>query len=221
VSPLAVEFVDLVLRGAFELDPTAKLILVCIAERANINSGGVAWPSVTTLARECGIGTRQIKHQLHGLIVAAWIEPVGSTVGGRGQPTHYKLNLRRMAEAKTKDEARRTLLLPRMGDASRTVSDQEMVKPSAEKGELQRAMGVVQRTERVKPTAPEPEVEPESKPEVEPSHPVANANRSDNQSMDLKPLIRKLKCEPEGSTRGMSREEQLAWIAGKAPPSKA
>ena len=72
------------------LDPTAKLILLVLAEYA-VETGETA-PSVTTVANLTGISERRTRTHLAHLQAAGWIvaEP---NVGGRWQTTRRWLNV--------------------------------------------------------------------------------------------------------------------------------
>jgi len=146
-------FVHLVLNGALGLDPTAKLILVILAEAANKDSGGVAYPGVETIARRAGVDVRQVQRNLRHLVTEDWLRPMGRTTGGRrsnggGYATRYRINLSRMTEA------------PRKGDADATHGKDQRVTSKVAKGDTQDAKGDIQGIARVTPTSPEPEVEP-------------------------------------------------------------
>jgi len=163
-------FVSDVLRGCFGIDPSSKLIVVVLAEHANEELGGVAWPSVATIAHLVGLSERQVQFHLRELTRALWIFPE-TAGGGRKKTTAYRLNLERMRAAQRQNgEAHRTLSGGK-GEADITVSAHQRVKLGAQKGEAQRQ-------ERVKPASPEPEVN-QKEPEVkrkEPEQTVSKRN---------------------------------------------
>lgn len=180
-------YVSDVLHGCFGIRPSAKLVLLIIAEHANGNSGGIAWPSVATIARLAGLSERQVQVHLTKLIGQGWIFTTGRRGGGAGNATRYQLNLARMrAVQQQKGESGNTHSKSGKGEAHCTVSAAEGVKSSAEKGE-------VQRQKRVKPTAPEPEVN-----HREPAKPESNANGADKKPRTGRSIDKPLPPEPQG-----------------------
>jgi len=141
---VAVQFVDLVLRGAHGLHPTGKLILVVLAEHANADSGGVAWPSVETIARLVNLSDRMVQLHLRDLCHEGWIAVDGDMRGGYRNTVRYKLNVHRLREAR-KGEAHFT----EKGAADFTVRARQTVKSGAGKGEICMA-------KTAKPASPEP-----------------------------------------------------------------
>jgi hypothetical protein len=93
---VAGRFVSLVMDGLVGVDPSAKLVVVVLADCANQNAGGIAFPSIATIARRTGICERQVRDHLRKLEVEDWISREGATHGGRGMTTRYRLNLRRL-----------------------------------------------------------------------------------------------------------------------------
>jgi hypothetical protein len=69
-----------------------KAVLKELAWFAN-NDGENIWPSVSTLAHRTGLGRRGVQKILRELEQAGAIEAVGSRLGGRHRPTHYRLVL--------------------------------------------------------------------------------------------------------------------------------
>ena len=90
---MAGKFVSVVLTGLQGVDPTAKLVAVCLADCANEGHGGLAWPSVATIARRAGICERQVQAHLRTLEAAGWIARESAGQGGRGMTTRYRLHL--------------------------------------------------------------------------------------------------------------------------------
>lgn len=89
-------FVSVVMTGLKGVDPSAKLVAVALADCANANHGGVAFPSIGTLVARTGICETQVRVHLRRLETDGWIAREGSANGGRGMTTRYRLNLARM-----------------------------------------------------------------------------------------------------------------------------
>ncbi len=85
------------------LPATTKLVLLRLADSAH-DDGGQAYPSVDTMAAECGLSRRTVQVVLRNLEADGLITPVGSTTGGRGGTTVYQINLQRLQELRPKDE---------------------------------------------------------------------------------------------------------------------
>jgi hypothetical protein len=163
---MAHAFVHLVLHGAIGLDPTAKLILLILAEAANKDDGGVAWLGVETLAHRAGITRRQVQRNLRLLQAGRWIEPLGRTGGGRrtdgrGYATRYRINLARLRKNTAKggvDDA----VKGGVDDAlSRAKTSPQRATFATSKGDICDIKGDVEGRSRVTSATPEPEVEPE------------------------------------------------------------
>jgi Helix-turn-helix domain len=88
--------VSLVFDAVADIDPRAKLVLVCLADHANKEHNGIAFPSVATLARRTGFCERTVRYYLRALEAASWISRASAGHGGRGMATRYQLNLTRM-----------------------------------------------------------------------------------------------------------------------------
>lgn len=75
--------------------PTAKLVLTRLADMAN--DKGICWPSVESLARDCGSDPRTIQRMTHSLVKSGHVT-IHSTKGGRKDQTNrYELHPRRNA----------------------------------------------------------------------------------------------------------------------------
>ncbi len=85
------------------LPKTKKLVLLRLADSAS-DDGGQAYPSVDTMAAECGLSRRTVQLVLRRLEADALITPGGSTKGGRGRTTVYQIDLERLQELRPKDE---------------------------------------------------------------------------------------------------------------------
>lgn len=95
---MSVFAVTSVLHGALGIDPTQKLILLVIAEHANRDSGGRAWPSIATIARLGCVTDRRVQYNLRALEAAGWLSIEQRSAGGRGRTSVYRLNLPRMRQ---------------------------------------------------------------------------------------------------------------------------
>ena len=158
---MAVEYVDLVLRGAFGLNPTAKLIMVILAEFSRRESNAIAWPSVPTIARLAGVSERWTQACLSSLVAAEWLTIIGDSRGGSGNSVHYQINVQRLNEAKkgsVKGELEITIPGEKKGEAEITLSNSERVKSVQAKGEVCAKKGEVQTPKRVNPSSPEPDL---------------------------------------------------------------
>src|SRR5690242_17939360 len=93
---MSIRWVNTMLRTAFGIDPTAKLILIILAEHAN--DDGVAWPSVETIAKLACITTRRAHIQLKALKDAGWFV-ADENVGGRHRTTRRRLVQPRKTDA--------------------------------------------------------------------------------------------------------------------------
>ena len=59
-------------RASARLTSTERLVLLTIASHAD-NRTGEAWPSMPTLAAECGLTTRTIERTVAGMVAAGWL----------------------------------------------------------------------------------------------------------------------------------------------------
>lgn len=90
---MSVESIAAVLNADLPINPTAKLVLVGIA---NHDGDGGAWPSVATLARYAGVSTRSVQRALADLIEAGLIERLVNEGGTHRTPDHERPNLYRI-----------------------------------------------------------------------------------------------------------------------------
>jgi hypothetical protein len=74
--------------------PIARLVLLNLAERVN-ESGGIAWPSRETIARECGLSIRGTHQLLRYLRQIGEIDFTDGKNGGRGRSNRYSIILRK------------------------------------------------------------------------------------------------------------------------------
>lgn len=123
-------YVSAALRGCFGINPSAKLVLLILAEHANEDSGGVAWPSVATIARLAGLSERQVQVHLTKLIGQGWIFTTSRRGGGAGNTTRYQLNFARMRAVQQRN-----------GEAGNTHSESEEGEARRTKGEAERQKG--------------------------------------------------------------------------------
>jgi len=98
---MSISCVNAVLRGVFGIDPTAKLILIILAEHTNRN--GVAWPSVATIARYACISEHRTKHVLRKLQEDEWfaLESKGSRPG---RTSRRRLNMDKLVRKSVADD---------------------------------------------------------------------------------------------------------------------
>ena len=73
-TPPAIGFFGAIraIRAAARLTSTERLVLLVIASHAD-NRTGEAWPSIPTLAAECGFTTRTIERTIAALAAAGWL----------------------------------------------------------------------------------------------------------------------------------------------------
>ena len=199
--------VSLVLDLPIKMDPSRKLVLVCLADHANERDGGLAWPSNATVSKRTGICERQVQEH------RAALEPVSNSRGGRGKAKVYRLKLETIlgwiahvdavkAAAHCRELRRIPGALP-LGFALQNPAGSAL-NPA---GSTPKPSSPVH--ERVRPTATEPEVEPESEPESEPARASAACNVTALLREGQHRLRKKLTSEPEGTQGHMTREEQI------------
>lgn len=87
---MSVESISNVLNSDLTVSPTAKLVLVGIA---NHDGDGGAWPSVATLARYAGVSTRSVQYRLTELTEAGLIVVHKNAGGTSRTPGHSRPNL--------------------------------------------------------------------------------------------------------------------------------
>ena len=71
------------------LEPIDRLIMLALAD--NASDEGLAWPSITTLARKGGVADRTVQRTLHRFVEAGWVLLEREPVGGRGRSNLYRL----------------------------------------------------------------------------------------------------------------------------------
>jgi len=71
-SPIACRIA--IIKRSSELRPVERLVLRSLVDFIGNNPEAVCWPSVGTLAAECGISTRQCRRLLRAFEAAGWIE---------------------------------------------------------------------------------------------------------------------------------------------------
>lgn len=109
---MAVEHVTAVLHGLFHVDPSAKLVMLIIAEHARRGSS-LSWPSIETIARLACLQRRQVQAIITRLVELGWLvlERHG---GGRskdrgGLSNVYRINVERLDSARRNGAAERTV----------------------------------------------------------------------------------------------------------------
>jgi len=81
---MSIEHVARVLNGASDLDATAKLVLLGIA---NHDGDGGAWPSIATLCRYANCSESTVHRAIKRLVEAGYVE-VETNAGGTHQTRH-------------------------------------------------------------------------------------------------------------------------------------
>ena len=71
-SPIACRIA--IIKRSAELRPVERLVLRSLADYIGNHPEAICWPSVGTLAAECGISTRQCRRLLRAFEAAGWIE---------------------------------------------------------------------------------------------------------------------------------------------------
>jgi len=71
------------LRALFDsdLDAESKLIAAYLAHVKNFKDGGLAFPSIATMARQTGLSRRTVTRRLNVLRTLEWVVPTGRTKG--------------------------------------------------------------------------------------------------------------------------------------------
>lgn len=204
---MAVAWIGQVLRGVHGIPPVQKLILIVLADYARAEHDGVCWPSIATIASEVGIVRSQVSEHLSRLRRLQWIEPVGTTRGGRGRSTRWRLNLARIAETavRQKHTATRTVSGDGKDPDSRAVIPAETIRFSDPNDLVQRGIHPVLGAETIRPTGYEPLNLSRISNGFEPEDPTSNPIK--------KNLTRKPGNPPQQEARShMSRQEQTACV---------
>jgi hypothetical protein len=160
---MAIEHVTAVLHGMFDVDPTAKLLMLILAEHARKGSNAVAFPSVDRLAHLACLERRQVQYQLRELEAAGYLHVQQG--GGRNRPNAYHINLHKLAAELRKERIGVHGNGGGNGAAERTVSKAvkgapECTAPYKERVQSKGLKGALHGKKTVHPSAPEPEVEP-------------------------------------------------------------
>ena len=79
------------IRAAARLTSTERLVLLTITGHAS-NRTGEAWPSIPTLAAECGLTTRTIERTIAALVAADWLQR--DTAAGPWGTNRYRVTPR-------------------------------------------------------------------------------------------------------------------------------
>ncbi|MHC1767392.1 MAG: helix-turn-helix domain-containing protein [Verrucomicrobiia bacterium] len=83
--------------GAQCATPTQKLVLVRLADRANDQKGGTCFPSIATIARDCGVDKRTVQRAISDLVKAGHVSVSQAGGGGPRATNRYKVHPRRIA----------------------------------------------------------------------------------------------------------------------------
>ena len=137
---MSVESISKVLNATLDVTPTAKLVLVGIA---NHDGDGGAWPSINTLAKYAGVSTRSVQRAIAQLESAGLVTRHMQGGGTAAMRDHTRPNLY-------------IIHFKGRGDTSVTPP----VTPASQGGDTSVAP-------RVTPASPKPSYEPSTKPSVE------------------------------------------------------
>jgi hypothetical protein len=151
---VAIEHVSAVLHGLFDVTPSAKLVMLILAEHSRRGANALSYPSVDRIADMACLSAREVQFILRELKDAGYLHVI--TGGGRARPNQYRLNLERLALEQRKRCNGVHRKLSTKGETDFTVSNTERVKSDARKGETLPSKGCSPLRERVKPTSPEP-----------------------------------------------------------------
>jgi hypothetical protein len=213
--------VSLVLDCPLKMDPSRKLVLVCLADHANERDGGLAWPSNALLSKRTGICERQVQEHRVALEASDLIELVSNTRGGRGKAKVYRLKVETIlgwiAHVDTANAAAHCRELRKIPGALPPGFSVQNPAASAlnPAGSTPKPSGAAQETRR--PTATEPEVEPESEPESEPARAREARNVTELLHQGQHRLRKALTAEPESTQSHRTREQQIE--AARNPPA--
>lgn len=169
---MAVQHVSAVLHGLFGVDPSAKLIMMILAEHARRDTA-LAWPSISTLARLSCLKPRQVQNIVHNLTRGGWLSLTQPSKGGRGRCNIYRINIERLiAVRRGNDAARQMETVTSNGAAECAVSDKASsaadrmatavngIRQTMQSDPLnhadKRGNGAVKQPETMQPAAPEP-----------------------------------------------------------------
>ena len=220
---MAGEFVTLVLDAVMNVEPSAKLVLVALADHANRRDGGRTYPSNAMLAHRSCLKERQVRDWLRELEAQGWVERIAYSAGGRGMATVYRLNLAQMVsvmnvlggDEQRKKAAAHCRVLQKLPGAlplgfllSTCASSATDAKPGSLRHETRQSCAQNPAVERP-PTSYEP-LEPEVEPErAREAAAISNATAKEK----VNTVLQKLKGKPEGRRQQMSPDEQRAWAA--------
>ena len=87
------------------LKGTAKLVLARLADRAD-DTGGSIYPSVQTIAEDCGLSVRAVQETLRQLETMALIAVAKEAVHSAGLPRHYRIDLDTLDALKRPEKSR-------------------------------------------------------------------------------------------------------------------
>jgi hypothetical protein len=220
---MSIECVTLVMYGLRNVSPAQKLLMMILAEHARRGSA-VAWPRVGKLADLACLKRRQVQENLRKLTRAEWISVEGSGKGGHALSTRYRVNVERLMKSATeyvrddkkfKNGAEQRALIGALRCAVTTSLTSERrpaqgtAQFSASNGAPKHANGALDRSPTVRPSAPEPVLNPLLTGFEPDAHARASGGAS-TVSQTANPLIERIKPE---RPRQRSREEQLAFVA--------
>jgi hypothetical protein len=204
-------FVTLVLDSTHGMNPSRKLVLVALADHANEQDGGCAYPSKATLSLRVGICARQVQEHLRGLEESGHIAREDNGRGGRGRATTYRLNIAAMVRSLPPEKAavhcRVLWKIPGALPLGFSV-DNPAASTRNPAVETHKPSSAAHETRQ--PAAPEPELNRNSlNRNLEPARPRDARSGADLAASGLRLVTKVLKAEPETTPRHLTREEQI------------
>ncbi len=154
------------------MSPSEKIVLLKLADHAHPD-GTHVYPSVSYISGKTGISGRQVQRYLKSFVERGILVITGHEHGGRNSPREYKFTFQ-FAPKKGDTQGQK-------GDAHDTVSMEERVTPSAQKGDTQGQKGDTQGQKGDIAVSPEP-IEP-----IEPSGEPLDRVREKSSGKKTKP----------------------------------
>ena len=105
---MSIQAVSWVLDHSTADDPLDRLVLISLANYAD-RGGGVAWPSVKSIADEVRVSRRSVQRHLRTLEEGGHIECVGESAAG---PRHYRIVIEGAAERRGRQSAAGGAVVP-------------------------------------------------------------------------------------------------------------
>jgi hypothetical protein len=195
-----------------------KVVLLRMADYAG-HDGGNIFPSVATIARDCGVSDRAVQLILRKFVGEGLLTIVGNETGGRGKTRHYAIDLERATamagpegEAKRAKRANKKAPLSNGHDGLQEAPETvKRANETAEKGEQQ-----------FHPTCQESVSEEEECVELESTRATAPADETHTAAPDFSETktTNIVQFVPPGGrqplpARWMPSCDQMAWACGK------